>query len=338
MKIIDIYHYLKLAKRIGVHKTPFTSFMILLHFLINRIQIKLKVKKLIIPPPNLVISLTSRCNKTCSFCHYVDELNSKEHQKDELTEEQFKKMLSYDSVPKYGRLCLYGGEPLLNDDFFKILSIANHRKYLTTIVTNGLLVRKYQEEMNTSGLSLITLSYYKEDIDKIKESIIELSKHIPINLSYVISNNRIDELDNMLLFAKEINAEIVTIENLRENGKTDEKTLFESDALKEIQKSVNRKYSKEFIIRWSGFNLPPNSSSRIKCFDFWDTIFLNAKGEVSPCCQYPLHTYDGNIKTMETSINSNEMIKLRGQILENKEPDLCKGCHYLYKTDPLYKS
>ncbi len=338
MKFIDIWHYLKLAKRIGAHKTPFISSMIFIHFLLSRIQIKLKLKKLIIPPPNMVISLTSRCNKTCSFCHYVDELNSNDYQKDELTEEQFKKILNYKSIPKYGRLCLYGGEPLLNNDFFRILKFANKKKYLTTIVTNGLLVKKYQDEMNNSGLSLVTLSYYKEDIDKIKTSIIELSKHIPINVSYVVSSSRLNELENMLIFAKEIKAEMVTIENLRENGKTEERTLFESEKLRDIQRNTNRKYSQNFIIRWSGFNQEPNSLSKIKCFDFWDTIFLNAKGEVSPCCQYPLHTYSGDISKMETSINSNEMIKLRGQILKNNEPELCKGCHYLYKTNPLYKS
>lgn len=312
--------------------------MIFTHFLINRAQIKLKLKKLIIPPPNLVVSLTSRCNKTCSFCHYADELNSDSFSEDELSISRFKEILKSSAIPKYGRICLYGGEPLLNKDFFDILALANKRKYLTTIVTNGLLVSKYQEKMNMSGLSLITLSYYKEDIDKIKKSIIELSKNIPINVSYIISDARIEELDKMLQFSKDIKADMVTIENLRENGKTNEKSLFESSSLFEIQRKINKEYSKYFIIRWSGFNQRTAPKKVIKCKDIWDTIFLNAKGETSPCCQYPLSSYSGDIRDMSNSINSNEMINLRTKFINNEEPSMCKGCHYLYQSDPLYKS
>ncbi|CBW27883.1 putative molybdenum cofactor biosynthesis protein [Halobacteriovorax marinus SJ] len=338
MNLKNLWRYFHLSIRVGIYKTPFTSFMIFLYFIVNRVQIKLKMVKLILPPPNLVISLTSRCNKTCSFCHYVTELNSPTYKEDELTLEGFKTLLRSKSVPNYGRVCLYGGEPLLNKDFFSILKLANNKKYLTTIVTNGLLVGKYLEELKNSKLNLMTLSYYKEDIEKIRDSIKKISSYIPINVSYVVSNNRLDELKNMLEFSKDINAEMVTIENLRENGVTNEKTLFESKELRAIQKSLNAQYSDHFILRWSGFNTAPKENEKIRCIDFWDTIFLNAKGEVSPCCQYPLSSYKGSIESSCSSINSKEMISLRKSFINNIAPDACKGCHYLYKSDPLYKS
>lgn len=330
--------YLKLALKMKVYKNPFTNFRILLHFTLIRINIFFRTKKLLISPPNIILSLTSRCNKTCHFCHYITELNLPTHNEDELTYEKFVEILDSKGCPSVGRLCLYGGEPLLNKDFFKITKEAKRRKYLTSIVTNGLLIEKYMDSLKESSIDLMTISYYPEDVDKIKESLIEISKFLPINLSYVVSSERFSEIEKVLIYAKEINAEMVTIENLRDNGTTSDLPVKESKDLEALKTSLNKTYKSFFILRWSGFNQENTHKLKTSCVDFWDTIFVNAKGEISPCCQYPLSSYFGNIAKKETSINSKEMIKLREDMATNKVPTGCEGCHYLYTKDPLYKS
>ncbi|OUR93607.1 hypothetical protein A9Q84_19250 [Halobacteriovorax marinus] len=338
MKIATAIQYFKLALRMKVYRHPFTNFRIGLHFLLIRINILLKTKKLTISPPNIVFSLTSRCNKTCDFCHYITELNSPEHKEDELSYDSFVEILDSEGCPSVGRICLYGGEPLLNKDFFKILAEAKKRKFLTSIVTNGLLITKYKSELQESNLDLMTVSYYPEDVEKIKPSLVNISKYIPINLSYVVSNNRIDEIEKFLIYARDINAAMVTIENLRENGITSEESLKENEQLKSQRVHLTENYSKHFILRWSGFNKIDTVNLKTSCVDFWDTIFVNAKGQISPCCQYPLNSYFGDIKKKSSSVNSLEMLKLRDQISSNQAPKNCEGCHYLYAKDPLYKS
>ena len=70
--------------------------------------------------------------------------------------------------------------------------------------------------------------------------------------------------------------------------------------------------------------------------DFWDTIVINAKGETSPCCQYPLSSYTGSMEKMQCSVNSPTMLELRKNIVDGVAPKGCEGCHYLYAKDPLY--
>jgi radical SAM protein with 4Fe4S-binding SPASM domain len=298
----------------------------------------LGLKKLYVSPPNIIFSLTSRCNKTCSFCHYITELNSQTHKEDELSFQNFKKLLDSQGAPSVGRICLYGGEPLLNKDIFQMLNEVRERKFFSTIVTNGLLIEKYMEELKKSGIDLMTVSYYPEDVDAIKESLIEISEYIPINLSFVVTQSNTSLIRDVLNYAKDISAVMVTIENLRENGTTIEKTINEDIEIMQLKKSLTKEFEDHYILRWSGFNSSLQKGQKISCIDFWDTIFVNAKGEVSPCCQYPLKSYSGDISRKDKSINSLEMIELRKKMTSNITPKECEGCHYLYSKDPLYKS
>ena len=250
----------------------------------------------------------------------------------------FKKILDSDACPSVGRLCLYGGEPLLSKDFFKMLDEAAARSFLTSTVTNGLLIRKYMVELKKAPLDLMTVSYYPEDSEKTKDSLKEIAPYIPINLSYVISEKRLDQLEEALQFAVDIGAAMVTIENLRENGITEEKSLFEQEEVNHKIKAIHQRFKDSYILRWSSLNPLETKGKKPTCIDFWDTLFVNAKGEISPCCQYPLESYEGSIADKKHSVNSGRMIELRKELLKGDTPKGCEGCHYLYSKDSLYKS
>jgi len=320
----------------GLHKKPIFSLLTFLSFLLIRIQAKLKSKKLIFPPPNTIISVTSRCNKSCSFCHYLPELNTKDSADFELDIAGLKRIMDSDSVSGLGRVCLYGGEPLLNKDYFEMIKELKRRNLLVTTVTNGLLLDKHMDLVLENPIDLMTVSYYPEDVDKIKDSLKRVSKVIPLNISFVLDQKSEALLEEVLIYSKEVGAQMVTIESLREVGFCDRKSLFE-EALEQKRKSLGKEYGQYFILRWSSFN-KAKESQKITCIDFWDSLFINSKGEVSPCCQYPLSSYSGSIESKEKSINSATMVEVREKFSKNQVPTGCQNCHYLYGCDPLYKS
>lgn len=307
-----------------------------LSFVIIRIQALLKTKKILFPPPNTIISVTSRCNKSCSFCHYLPELNGSSSVDLELKIEGLIKILDSDAVSRFGRVCLYGGEPLLNKDFFDMVKELKSRNYFVTTVTNGLLIERYLKELEEFPLDLMTVSYYPEDVEKIKESIKKITKLMPVNISFVLDQNSQNKLEDVLIYARDVGADMVTIESLREVDFCERKSLNE-ELLMEKKSRLIKEFGKDFILRWSSFN-GEKEKSKISCIDFWDSVFVNSKGELSPCCQYPLSSYEGSLNSKAESINSKVMMDLREKFSKNIVPKGCENCHYLYGCDPLYKS
>ena len=329
--------YFKIFRRMDYPLNPVIYLKIIFGLLYVRWSHIRRSSRLRFSPPNLVLLLTSRCNKDCAFCHYEGELNPDQWQKDEMNLSQFTQILEASSAPKVGRICFYGGEPLMNRDLFLMLAEAKKRKFFTSIITNGLMIEKYYRELQQAPLDLMTLSYYPEDLEKIERGLSLLGNSTVINLSFIVSQNRIKQLDEVFAFAEKHSIAMVTIENIRENQASNEKTLYREELnLKELKDKYQSRYGKNILIRWSDFNSKPKSAAKIQCPDFWDTVLVNNKGQTSPCCQYPLGDYSGDLRQTNLSINSSELVELRENMRQNIIPPKCQGCHYLYAKDPLY--
>lgn len=101
---------------------------------------------------SITIFLTLRCNLNCSYCDFP-----RNDTKRELTEGELGQLLR--GLRRHGtfRLGLSGGEPLLRDDFGRIARDAADLGFMTSLVTNGVLLAPRVDEVLCIDYVLCTI-------------------------------------------------------------------------------------------------------------------------------------------------------------------------------------
>ncbi len=89
-------------------------------------------------PSYLILFVTARCNANCSFCFYGKEVQASHGKADELTLDEYREISRRAGNIPY--LLVSGGEPVLRDDLFDIISlfIKNCHCSFVTVPSNGL--------------------------------------------------------------------------------------------------------------------------------------------------------------------------------------------------------
>lgn len=93
-----------------------------------------------VTPPDLILFITSRCNATCHFCLFHEQVHDKERKRSELGLDEIEQIARhYGSLTK---LSLSGGEPFLRRDIAKIVRAfdTSCRPAIIDIPTNGFYV------------------------------------------------------------------------------------------------------------------------------------------------------------------------------------------------------
>lgn len=169
--------------------------------------------------------VTKSCNYDCYFCH--SEGVSEIIRKHRLSVEDYVKLYDiYSKMEGWNGVTLSGGEPLLFKDVDILLQKLNERGANITIVTNGSLLHlhlpsiNYVKQLNVSIHTLNPAMYSKitnseeRKLFIVKENLKTIRKIYPeikIRLNVTPCKNQnwsLQELQNLILFAKEINASI----------------------------------------------------------------------------------------------------------------------------------
>lgn len=87
------------------------------------------------------IRVTSRCNLKCAYCYAEDETTSTD-----MTDESILSVVKMCHI--HGILCITwtGGEPLIRDNFYDVISLAYNYGIKQTILTNGTLLERVHRE------------------------------------------------------------------------------------------------------------------------------------------------------------------------------------------------
>ncbi|MFH1402819.1 MAG: radical SAM protein [Candidatus Altiarchaeota archaeon] len=112
-----------------------------------------------VPPDNLGLYLTQKCDLSCSYCYLKDNEEGME-------EPSISDVLDYVSGFKGSTVILSGGEPTLRDDLPEIIKVVRERGYMIVLATNGMrLSREYVEDLKSCGLGMVMLSFttFKEE-------------------------------------------------------------------------------------------------------------------------------------------------------------------------------
>lgn len=242
-------------------------------------------------PLNIALFLTLRCNARCFMCNLKELLNK---EKREFSLEEIDGFLK-EIAPFKPSIVLFGGEPLIRDDFIEILKKVKFYKLKCGIFTNGLLFspEKIKEivklKMNYVAFSLQGIGDKHDSIVGIKgaykkmlQSIKEFSKYknreTKIIIHTTITESNLDDLEKIVELGEQLGVDLIrfghptffTEEDIKRNKKV-MNALFPEERIDEISYNYNprekseeyyRKIS-EFMKKYKGrFNITPDLTLR----------------------------------------------------------------------------
>ncbi|MDI6859434.1 MAG: radical SAM protein, partial [Methanocellales archaeon] len=164
---------------------------------------RLKVKN---RPLILSHAINSKCNLHCKFCPYWEE------DRGEISGEEVFSLL--EEAKSLG-IILYNAwtvEPLLRKDLPEILKHAHHLGMITSLVTNGVLLKKRAKELSDLdhlSVSVDGIESYEEmrgvKLDKVLDGIKEArDRGITTVINCVISGKNLDEIEELIHLAQEL--------------------------------------------------------------------------------------------------------------------------------------
>ena len=164
--------------------------------------------------PIVILMPHSRCNCRCVMCDIWKGNNNVK----QLEEADIKKLL--DSLRKLNtkEVVMSGGEALMHPNFFKLCGIIKSRKIKITLLSTGLLLKKYASEiLAKTDEVIVSLDGSKEvhdkirnipnAYDKLKEGVQELKRLNPkfkVTARSVIQKENFKDFPNIVDAAKEI--------------------------------------------------------------------------------------------------------------------------------------
>lgn len=176
------------------------------------------------PPLWLLAELTYRCPLHCVFC--FNPLDFAKHE-DELSTEDWLRVLREARALGAVQLGLSGGEPLLRDDLEAIVAEAHALGFYTNLLTSGVgLTAERARALKAAGLDHVQLSFQDSTREmndflshtrtfELKSRVAALVKEQgwPMVMNVVIHRLNIDHVDRIIAMAADIGAEYLELAN-----------------------------------------------------------------------------------------------------------------------------
>jgi MoaA/NifB/PqqE/SkfB family radical SAM enzyme len=309
--------------------------------------------------PILVMMPHSRCNCRCVMCDIWKANNEKK----ELTIEEIERHLSAFEKLRVREVVLSGGEALMHNNLFALCRLLRKRKIKVTLLSTGLLLRKFAKEV-TENIDevIVSLDGSREVHNKIRNvpeafekledgvrALRELNPGFRITGRSVLQRYNYFDFLNIITSAKEIGlgqisflpADVSTTA-FNHNGTVRPGDIaLSEDEVKEFKVVIDRSvvefkdhYNSKFIAE---------SIDKIKRIPQYYLALLNEEPFVSPPCNAPwvsavlesdgrlmpcfFHHEYGNLHSndFESVLNSPEAIAFRKN-LDVKTNEVCKKC------------
>ncbi|WP_445474286.1 radical SAM protein [Methanococcoides methylutens] len=156
-------------------------------------------------------AVNSKCNMSCSFCEYWKE------QGGEMDLDDIFKMLDDAHSFGIGAYNAWTVEPLLRDDMPQILAYAKKLGMITSLITNGKLLKERindLDDLDYLSVSVDGTKSYKEirgiDFEIILDAIMAVKDKLknPLLMNCVISGKNLDDIEELVQLAREIDVKI----------------------------------------------------------------------------------------------------------------------------------
>ena len=247
---------------------------------------------------NLRISVTSRCNLNCFYCHQEGYSSDKELTPDEISEiaAAFKSL-------GIRKVKITGGEPLIRKDIVEIVEKLPEFDEVS-MTTNGVRLSKYAPDLKEAGLSRVNVSLDTLDgekyramtrggkiervIDGIHEAVSAGLTPVKINM-VLVSGFNLEEVDRMVDFVRRFRGnfilQLIELVSLNYNGEGhfdvyELAKRFERNAKEVRVRSMQRR--KQYVFDDYAVELVKPVDNSEFC-SACNRIRVTADGKIKPC-------------------------------------------------------
>ncbi|MBU0601929.1 MAG: pyrroloquinoline quinone biosynthesis protein PqqE [Gammaproteobacteria bacterium] len=252
------------------------------------------------PPLWLLAELTYRCPLHCVYC--FNPVDFAKHE-DELTTEQWFRVLREARELGSVQCGFSGGEPMLRDDLELIVGEAHRLGYYTNLLTSGIgLNEKRIDALKEAGLDHIQLSFQDSTREMndflsstrtfdLKRRVADLikSRGYPMVMNCTIHRHNIDHIEAILQLASDIDAEYVELANTQYYGwaQVNRDQLLPSREQLEHAERITNEWRATHGNKMKLFFVVPDYYEKRpkKCMNGWGNIFLTIApdGKALPC-------------------------------------------------------
>jgi MoaA/NifB/PqqE/SkfB family radical SAM enzyme len=285
------------------------------------------------PPQSAQIEVTNRCNLSCRTCTRL-----KLPEQGDMSLDDFKRMI--DSLGHLDRLWLSGqGEPLLHPDLPEMVRYCTEKGITNTVIhTSGMpLSHETAERLAISGLGELRVSIdggTPEEMEFLRvgaslDEVIENTRAFvacgTVRTSFYTVLNRRNHASVPLLpgLAASIGVEtIYVVETVPFRDETTEREIYDRREYQFAALPEETRRRTLAKIRENGERHGVDVRIDLKwyrrrCFDPFRKIYVDFRGNVTPCCRIHNEVFVGNVVTdgLEGSWFSTEMARWRHDLL-----------------------
>ncbi len=331
---------------------------------VNKLEILLKKKHLWSLPRYVQAEPTNLCNQQCKMCPRNANLDAP---LGSMSFDNFKKL--YQQIPTIENLQLNGlGEPLLNEEIFKMISYAKEKGSVVVLTSNCELATKEKAgKMVESGLDILKISMDSTD-EKIYTSIrhgnlknaltgikniVEAKKMAGrekplIWFNSILMRNNYERMIDIIKLGDELKIDLVRFKPIGTFDIYKDKDLVAppDKLFNEIKLAV--KQSKKYSVRHNLESLLANKDIYYRpkditypCYSPWLEVYIQWYGGVRLCCEFYSKKYDiGNMfeKDFKEIWNSGQMGQIRGLFSKGQMNfPVCQTCNRFQRNIVIYK-
>lgn len=284
----------------------------------------------------IYLEISNICNVQCSFCPVVEK------DKKLMDPAEFEAILKQ-VAPLTEIVCLHlMGEPLAHPKFLQILEICEQYNTQIDLTTNGILIKKYKDQLINSkcirqvnfSLQAFKDNFPTRDIEpyllpifEFVQAAHEVKPELYTNLR--LWNQESNDADNEDIYTK-----IEAYFNIEINRNL-ELGLIKS---KRIWNRLYLHFDSRF--EWPSFLLP-HQGTQGRCHGAVNHIGIHADGSVVPCCLDKNAVINlGNVKeqTLQDILNSERFTKMRDGFLNGVlVEDFCQHCTFINRFNKTAK-
>jgi PqqA peptide cyclase len=252
------------------------------------------------PPLWLLAELTYRCPLHCVFCFNPVDFATQEQ---ELSTDDWLRVLQQGRELGAVQLGLSGGEPLVRDDLEVIVAEAHRLGYYTNLLTSGVgLTESRAAALKAAGLDHVQLSFQDSTREmndflshtktfELKSRVARMIKDQgwPMVLNVVIHRYNIDHIDRIIAMADEFGAEYIELANTQYYSwayVNRDQLLPTREQLKRAE-AVTDEWRAKLADRMRIFFVAPDyhDGKPKKCVNGWGNMFLTVApdGTALPC-------------------------------------------------------
>lgn len=291
-------------------------------------------------------AITNKCNMHCIHCN----MDSGKALNNELSTEECFKIIEELNLNKVQKICFFGGEPLVRNDFFKIANYAIKKGIFVSFTTNGLLINENMIEKELYKFELIRVSLdgptpethefirnlkgsYNRTINNIKKMI---EKGINVGVVTCISHKNLDYIEEMVSLLEKLKVKrwFIPILSAAGRGSDIEKEILSPEEVKDLLIKLEKITKNKYIGFSINLDLPysilfkcKNNKIKASCPAAITELAIFANGDVSPCCEIPI--MGGNLRNESISEiwNNSEVFKnfRNRNLIKGK----CEKCEFL---------